>query len=370
MYRVKTRKSTQSRDTLCSFWNSLQLLGINVLKDNNTKKESLQMKSYKLFMIFVMLLSLVVMLIVMLTIPYNIYTVSLIIQIVAVQFMYFNILMSTSKLSTVRKLLNLFPLCKKRNPCIIFMYVLTRLSILILVFHPFYEYFTGFEAFLRYKIYFNPWFSIIYLISCNLLVTVAPIILTSFSCVICYQWKEIIICVKRDLQNARICFIDFNQMRVARNLLQNVRILWYGTNVIKYTLSKFLFYMIVKSVSVIFLMWFLVIKRLELVFISAIIFFLGIELFYFINTVYLASGIPEEMDDLLMILNEIYEEMSLKENGKKFKFIQKEVKLVINKKSIVLTAGGWADMRKSLILTVFGNLVTYGLIIKQYDPLE
>lgn len=114
-----------------------------------------------------------------------------------------------------------------------------------------------------------------------------------------------------------------------------------------------------------------IVKGMELEEYTVSIFFsLGIELFYFISTVYLASTIPEEMDNLSMVLKQFYEEISLIEKDEKLSFTKKQLELIINKKSIVLTAGGWADMRKSFILSTFGNLITYGLIVIQYNPLN
>lgn len=370
MHRMKIMTFTRSSDSLSSFWGCLQLLGINVLTDNGKNKDSFIMKRYKLFMIVVVLLSFTVVSAVLVSIPFKFYTVLQIMQIVVMQFMYFNVIKSKSQLSIVRKLVNLLPLRKTLNPCLTFMYVIIRLSICIMLFYPVYEYLIDFRTLHAFNVNFNACFSIIYVIAHLLLVLVIPIILTSLFCAICYQWKETITCVKCDLETENL--IDFHQMHNTRKLLQNCRLLWNGTNIIKNAFSKFLFYVIIKNIFVIFLLPYIaVIKRMELeVYTMGLLFSLGIEFFYFISTVYLASRIPEEMDNLLMVLKQLYEEISLREKDEKLRFAKKQLKLIINKKTVVLTAGGWTDMKKSLILTIFGNLITYGLIVIQYNPLE
>lgn len=370
MYRRKTMKFAQSSNNLSSFWDCLELLGINVLKDSGEYKDSFRMKIYNLFMIFVLLLSFAVVSAVLVSIPLKIYTVLQIMQIILVQFMYFSILKSKSQLSIVRKLMNLLPLHKTLNPCLIIMYILIRLSICIMLFYPVYESLNNFRTLHAFNVNATAWFSVIFLISYHLLVLVTPIILNSMFCAISYQWKETIIYVKRDLETAN--FTDFHRKQNARNLLSNCRLLWKGTSIIKNTFSTFLFYVIMKNIFVIFLLpYTAIVKGMELEEYTVSIFFsLGIELFYFLSTVYLASTIPEEMDNLSMVLKQLYEEISLIEKDEKLRFTKKQMELIINKKPIVLTAGGWADMRKSFILSTFGNLITYGLIVIQYNPLN
>lgn len=371
MHMPKRMNSTENIDNLSPFWNSLKLLGINVSTDSKKIKESFLMKSYKLFMIFVMLLSLIMVFIGFSHIPFSIYTVSQIIQVVSIQLMYFNILKSNSQLSIVQKFVNLLPIRRKSNPYFILMHVLIKLSIFIMFSSPIYEYFAVFPSINIFNLHFEAWFTIMYMMAYDLLVIVAPVILTSFFCAICYQWKEVITYVKCDLQKASMCFTDLHRMHIVKNVLQNCRLIWNGTNVIKNTFSTYLFYMIVKSIFVIFIFSCLAIKRKTLdTFTLGISFTIGIESFYFISTVHLASRIPEEMDDILMVLKQIYEEISLGEKDNELRLIKKQMKLITSKVPIVFTAWGWADVRKSLILTTFGNLITYGLIIIQNNPIE
>ena len=162
------------------------------------------------------------------------------------------------------------------------------------------------------------------------------------------------------------------QMCIARNLLHKCRLLWNGTYVIRNTFSSFLFYALIKSIFVIFLaaVTLTVKKKLDISTIE-ITFIIVIENFYFINTVHSASKIPDEMEDLFTILKQIYEDICFEEQNKKQTIsIRKQLKWMANKKPVVLTAGGWVDMRKSLILNIFGSLITYGLIIMQINPLR
>ena len=70
-----------------------------------------------------------------------------------------------------------------------------------------------------------------------------------------------------------------------------------------------------------------------------------------------------------MILKQIYKDPFLKERSEKgILSVKKQLKWMTNKKPVVLTAGGWVDKRKTLILNVFGNLITYGLTIVQNNP--
>lgn len=248
MYRRKTTKFAQSSNNLSSFWDCLELLGINVLKDNGKYKDSFRMKIYNLFMIFVLLLSFAVVSAVLVSIPLKIYTVLQIMQIILVQFMYFSILKSKSQLSIVRKLMNLLPLQKTLNPSLIIMYILIRLSICIMLLDPVYESLIDFRTLHAFNVNATAWFSVIFVISYHLLVLVTPIILNSMFCAISYQWKETIIYVKRDLETAN--FTDFHRKQNARNLLTNCRLLWKGTSIIKNTFSTFLFYVIMKNIFV------------------------------------------------------------------------------------------------------------------------
>lgn len=48
--------ATENNDNLSSLWNYLKLLGISVLTENEKVNESFQRKTYKLFMIFVVVI--------------------------------------------------------------------------------------------------------------------------------------------------------------------------------------------------------------------------------------------------------------------------------------------------------------------------
>lgn len=239
-----------------------------------------------------------------------------------------------------------------------------------MLFCPTYEYFADFPSMKILHVNFKAWFNVMYMMAYHFLVLVTSLILTSFFCAICYQWKQIIIHVKCDLQKGRVCFIHLHRIDTLKKLLQNCRFIWKGTNIIKNTFSTYLSFMIVKNILNIFILTCIVLKRnIFDNFSLGISFYIGIELFYFISTVYLASGIPDEMDNLLELLKQIYEELSLKDKEDELILIKKQIKLITLKDAIVLTAGGWADLRKSLILTCFGNLITYSLIIIQYNTL-
>lgn len=231
--------STGNNDSLSSFWNFLKLLGINVLTKNEKVKESFRMKAYKLFMIFVVLSSLVIVFCGIFQVPFGIYTVTQVIQVASIQLMYFNVIKSNSQLCIVKKYLNFLPIYRKYNPYFKILHVLINLSICIMLFSPIYGYFTDFSKMKRIDVHFKAWFSFMYLMAYHFLVLVVPVILTSFFCAICYQWKEIIIYVKSDLQKRRACFIDLERMHIARNLLQKCRLIWNGTNLIKNTFPAY-----------------------------------------------------------------------------------------------------------------------------------
>ena len=357
------------KDNLCLFWKFAQLLGISVQMGIAKNPGLFLMKIYTIFTIFLMLLSPVVMLytLILPAQPFDIYEALQIIHAISVLLMYFTILKSKSQLLKVRKLVNLFPSRKEPGLIFKFMYFLISSLIFMMLIYPVCTYLFLFPSsraiWYRYISYFY---------TSILLFLVAPSILSSLFCAVCYQWIEAIAYVKYDLQTLKICSIDLRRMCIARNLLHKCRLLWSGTYVIRNTFSSFLFYALIKSTVVIFLTAFTLIIRKKLdVRTIEITFTIVVENFYFINTVYSASKIPDEMDDLSVTLKQIYEDIYFEERNKKQVIsIRKQLKWMANKKPIVLTAGGWVDMRKSLILSIFGSLITYGLIITQYNPLN
>ena len=165
------------------------------------------------------------------------------------------------------------------------------------------------------------------------------------------------------------CFIDPGRMHIGLNLLNTCCMVWKGTFIIRKTFSSLLLFIIVKNVVVTFSFCYIMLKTntFDGEDISGITFLITVEVFFFVSTVYLASKIPEEMDEITMVLKEVYQNTSFSESNGKLKRMNKQLKLLSNKKAVVLTVGGWVDMRKSLILNTFGNLITYGLIIVQSE---
>ena len=366
-------KSALYNDSLCPFWKFAQLLGIDVPMDRGKKRETSLKKNYSLFIVFLMLLSPVIVFYIVTSLApsLSIYRISHIIQAITIELMYFTILKSKSQLVKVRKLVNLLPPRKKPDICFKFLQFLINLSIFIMLVYPICEYSRGFSSSRAYEVKTITWYVyIIYSYAYILLFLVAPIILTSLFCAVCYQWKEIIAYLKNDLQTQKICFMDLRQLCIARNLFHKCRLLWNATYFIKNTFSAFLFYSLAKSTFVIFLLAVAVRQSTSLDMIAIkIIIFTGVEFFYFISMVYTASKIPDEMDDLLKLLKQIYQDIYFEETSEKRVIIlRKQMKWMINEKPVILTAGGWVDIRKSLMLNVFGNLITYGLTIVQNNP--
>lgn len=112
-FRLRMVNSTENNDNLTSFSNYLKLLGINVLTQNETIKVPIRMRAYKIFMIFVVLLSSAMVFTVIYQIPFTVYTISQAIQLVSIQLMYFTILKSSSHLSIVKEFINALPVFRK-----------------------------------------------------------------------------------------------------------------------------------------------------------------------------------------------------------------------------------------------------------------
>ena len=368
-------KSHQRNDHLKAFWFYLQLLGVKVLTKSGNMPVG--MKIYRLIMIVTMLSSLIINFIAgeLWSKSFNVYKAAVCIQSTAIVLMYFEILRLNSKLSIVRKLINIFPSRRNSNRFLIFMMILINVSIFTMFFYPTYVYLKDVKKLFTYisvrfnSLNFQIWFSFIHLLAYYLLRFVAPTILTSLVCAVFCQWEEATSRVKNDLQKYKHCFTNSGRMHVAINLLNTCCLLWKGTYIIKKTFSSFLLYMIVKNIVVTFSLSYAIIRTntFDSGRIRGISFLFAVEVFFFVITVYLASKIPMKMDEVLVVLKEIYQNISFSESNGKLKCMKKQLKLLSNKKAVVLTVGGWVDMRKSLILNTFGNLITYGLIIVQNE---
>ena len=201
---------------------------------------------------------------------------------------------------------------------------------------------------------------------CIFLRITIPTVLVCFFSAICYQWREIIISLKEDVKIFGFKgFMDPNKKEKTIYLLSKCRYLWKGTTLLKNSFKNFLFFFITMLMLEIFYNFSILVKFAVYghAFYKCIL-YLILYSFYFIFSVYVASNIAEEMEELVLCLENIREEITFRGYEAPFQ-INKYLKLILNKKPIVLSMGGFAELRRVFIFATFGSLLSYGVIILQ-----
>ena len=170
--------------------------------------------------------------------------------------------------------------------------------------------------------------------------------------------------MKEDIKkNAYKCFINPNQAKATMDLLKKCHNLWKGTKFLKNTFQTLLFYFITLLILVMFFSFSLFVKGQGTILpVSVLILFS----FNFTCSVYFASNIPEEMEEIILCLKNMYEEVTFCHYDVVLPF-QKHLELIMNKQPIVLSMGGFAELRRGFIFVTFGSLFSYGIIILSND---
>ena len=360
-------KSEKDRDNLFIFWYCLKLIGINV---SLRREASFCSKIYKYFIIFLILLYLTLSsrnnfmaLMILNYIPafHSITTL-------ATLLMHLCLLKEIPNLKILRKMINKLSETNNKKTVYFIMYTLMFLSFLLLIVVPVAFIFIFKMTTVKHRMFgFHSIFienlmicfgNVLYIFLC---ITI-PTVLTCVFYAVCYQWREIIKCLKEDIKSFGFKgFVDPNQIEKAKYLVNKYRYLWKGTKLLKDTFKNFLFFYITMLMLKMFLNYSVFVKIAGNI---QCIPYLIIFSFYFIFSVYVASSIPEEMEELVFCLENILEEITLTGYEARFQ-INKYLKLILNKQPVVLSMGGFAELRRGFIFATFGSLLSYGIIILQ-----
>ncbi|KAG8183274.1 hypothetical protein JTE90_006468 [Oedothorax gibbosus] len=213
-----------------------------------------------------------------------------------------------------------------------------------------------------YKLgYFNHWGKLIIFVNVNLYVSlqvVFPGLVTCVYCSCCHRFSKLITCCNNNLEiKVEAC--------IKQKVSQYIEIL-NGIELLQRTFSKPIFLLVSMHVIHMFalLAYFLTFTKDQFtgVVIGESVVITSTSSLSICAVVLFAARIPES-------IHEVKQRYQLFQENMVFKSSQRDeiIQLAIDREVVVMSAGGFVQFQKSFILSVFGALLTYGLLILQLN---